>query len=737
MAEYSADAPLSASTNDKFHRWPFASRIAQVIASRTDPESIVIGINGAWGEGKTTVFNFIQEALLGCRQIVCFRFNPWRFPDENKLIRDFFQSLAEAVDAKLDRAHEKIGAFLGKYIAIPAGLAGAGDAVKAVGDILSTVELEKVKNRVEKVLRESGKRVVVLMDDIDRLDKNEIQTVFRLVKLVADFQNTAYVLAFDAEMVASALQERYSSHDPQAGRNFLEKIIQVPLDLPHIPGNALREFCLGLLQGVVNDSKTALSEDDVRDFVRGFDGGLLNRLQTPRMAKRYANILAFALPILKDEVHPVDLMLIEGIRVFYPVLYDRIRNNIDLFIPTRSGWTGSNDREVQRRQAIETALESVTEDERNGTLALLKQLFPMIAGTFGGVYYAEGTMARWTAERRVTSRTYFQRYFSYAIPEGQISDREIAAFLASLIANDDAINATELKRLVGTTNAAFVIGKLRAVADTLEVMAAEKLAFATVLVDESFPNPEQQWKFVGPFSQAAMLVSGLIGRVAFLAGQEEGCSLALACVEKAESVKFAEEMFRWIGFEKEHSDADQEPAGDSPPDRLALPQEDRKRIGGVLLGRIKNTLSDAGKISAIPPNELVRYLCVWAMLESQSETAKFVATLIDGDASYTLLILDGLRPIAWNMMTGIPRKSEFGRDEYNTLIRFADPALICQSLETPFGPYQMTEDYPRNFDEVSPAENLANQFFWIHNYVLKEAAEQRKSTELESKGELG
>ena len=110
-----ADAPLSASTNDKFHRWPFAKRVARVIASRTDLESIVIGINGAWGEGKTTVFNFIEEALMNIPHVVCFRFNPWRFPDENKLIRDFFQSLAGAVDKKLDKNHEKIGSFLSKY----------------------------------------------------------------------------------------------------------------------------------------------------------------------------------------------------------------------------------------------------------------------------------------------------------------------------------------------------------------------------------------------------------------------------------------------------------------------------------------------------------------------------------------------------------------------------------------------------------------------------------------------
>ena len=228
-AQYSADAPLRASINDRFQRWPFARRIARVIASRTDPESIVIGINGAWGEGKTTVFNFIEEELVNHPDVVCFRFNPWRFPEENKLIRDFFQSLAGAEYTRHLIANTRnLGSLINKYITIPFRFAGAGDAVEAVGNALSTVDLEELKGRVEAIITQAGKRVVVLMDDIDRLDKNEIQTVFRLVKLVADFQNTAYVLAFDAEMVASAFRNATAAAIPKPGETSWRKLFRCP-----------------------------------------------------------------------------------------------------------------------------------------------------------------------------------------------------------------------------------------------------------------------------------------------------------------------------------------------------------------------------------------------------------------------------------------------------------------------------------------------------------------------------
>ncbi len=79
------------------------------------------------------------------------------------------------------------------------------------------------------------------MDDIDRLDKQEVQAIFKLVKLSADFPFVSYVLAFDEEMVAAALAEKYGNLE--AGKKFLEKIIQVPLHLPPVRSEILRDLC--------------------------------------------------------------------------------------------------------------------------------------------------------------------------------------------------------------------------------------------------------------------------------------------------------------------------------------------------------------------------------------------------------------------------------------------------------------------------------------------------------------
>lgn len=205
-SRYAADAPISDAADDRFRRWPFAQRVAQTIISRVDPSSIVIGIYGAWGEGKTSVLNFIEQELgRHPSGVVCVRFNPWRFRDEATLLVSFFATLAEALGRSISSQKEKIGEMLQKYGELLAPLSisffglgvSPGKATAETGKLLSSVGLEDLKNRIEAILKEEKKRVVILMDDIDRLDKEEIQAVLRLVKLSGDFYYAAYVLAFD------------------------------------------------------------------------------------------------------------------------------------------------------------------------------------------------------------------------------------------------------------------------------------------------------------------------------------------------------------------------------------------------------------------------------------------------------------------------------------------------------------------------------------------------------------
>src|SRR4051794_17039671 len=95
--QYTDDAPIASKDGDRFNRWPFAERIANVIATRTDPSSLVLGLYGPWGDGKTSVLNMMAEALSSHEDVILVPFNPWHFEDEQQLIRAFFDTLAESL----------------------------------------------------------------------------------------------------------------------------------------------------------------------------------------------------------------------------------------------------------------------------------------------------------------------------------------------------------------------------------------------------------------------------------------------------------------------------------------------------------------------------------------------------------------------------------------------------------------------------------------------------------------
>ena len=283
---YSADNAIKNPDLDEFNRRDFSERIAQTIATRKESKSFVIGIYGKWGEGKTTVLNFIDGELKRHDNIVPLAFNPWLFPSEAELLVAFYSELAKAVGRSLSTRKEDAGKFVKDYVGALAGFLDKKEAVEKIGGFLSDVRLEELRDRIGSFLIGQKKSVVVLMDDIDRLDKNEIHAVFRLVKLSANLENVVYVLAFDRDVVEEALSERYVSKKENPGQNFLEKIVQVPINLPKVPKSDLRSFCYKQINKALHLNGIELSESDAQEFTRGFAVGIEIRLETPRMAIR-------------------------------------------------------------------------------------------------------------------------------------------------------------------------------------------------------------------------------------------------------------------------------------------------------------------------------------------------------------------------------------------------------------------------------------------------------------------
>ncbi len=230
---FASDRPVPDTAGDRLSRAGFAARLAGTLARRSDPSSLVVALYGKWGEGKTSVLQFVRSELDGEDGIVVVTFNPWRFTGQDALTVAFFQALASGLQRNLKKGRERIGEWVEKYgsalvpsIKVGEVEIGAGGAVAGLGQLVAAVSLEEARDRLAEILREEGKRVVVIIDDLDRLDRDELHAMFKLVKQSADFDYVSYLLAFDDEVVAGAIGQRYGGGGAPAGSEFLEKIVQ-------------------------------------------------------------------------------------------------------------------------------------------------------------------------------------------------------------------------------------------------------------------------------------------------------------------------------------------------------------------------------------------------------------------------------------------------------------------------------------------------------------------------------
>ena len=709
--KYSSDSPISTKQEDRFSRWRFAERVSQVISKRSDPSSIVLGLYGVWGDGKTSVLNFIEEALQDNENVICIKFNPWRFGTEEELLTGFFIDIADALDTKLINTEDKLKDILKKSASGVSAVTGIKGVGESLSSFISGPTIIELKNRIERELKEAKKRVLILVDDVDRLEKSEIHAIFRLVKLTADFKYTSYILAFDKDVVAASLQEKYSSSVKNAGEAFLEKIIQVPLYLPFLEKKVLREFCFQGVDEALSIAEIKLSDQQTQEFVRDFTYAFDDCLTTPRKAKLYGNTLMFSLPILRGEINPVDLMLIEGVRIFYPKLYEAIRDHKSYFTGTFSQSLYSNNEKEKETiiGLIDTSLDidTINAQEKEGCIELLNNMFPKLKSVYGNMSYDSNWHEKWNIGQRICSDNYFSRYFTYSIPRGDVSDQAVIDVVEACKVEDVGLikDKNPLAELLTSENSEPLIKKLRHKASSLNANESRSLAVAVAVQCDIYPNPETLHNWTVPFIQAAMLVSDLIQNIEI----DSRVGLACECINQANNTDFKLEVFRWL--KKEEKDK---------PEKDAFTEKQVSSIETCLGENISKYINSEIDITIVNPRSTPMLLYSINKYLGENFLGNYLNSVFVKDSGAIIRLLEAYTPTSWGMESGVSHKSDFERNEYNNLTNVVNPKVLLDAIEAFSGSLPSVEDeYPRDYDYKDRVV-LLKQFVWLHNYVESE-----------------
>ena len=296
---YLEDEPICKEKDDSLKRNNFSKKLAKSISNYLDinnqsengkpKPSLVIGLNGKWGYGKTSILNLLKEYYAVSKELykkenneecplIIFKFNPWIYSSHEHLVKIFFNELGNSIinSGKLSTIDKGKFKVLNKINGIKLTLDVKKTFFSSISFYANLIfpipipkpeykdidnseenkikELDNLKGALNDIFKEL--KILCIMDDIDRLTDKEIANIFKLVKETADFKNMVYLMSFDKDIITTALNNVQKGN----GSEYLNKIVNVPFDVPII-------------------TKKELKKEFLKEFVKEFETEFVNKFK--------------------------------------------------------------------------------------------------------------------------------------------------------------------------------------------------------------------------------------------------------------------------------------------------------------------------------------------------------------------------------------------------------------------------------------------------------------------------
>src|SRR3990167_5909684 len=444
---FDADRPIQKSEQDKLNRAIFSKYLARCILDHKDPESLVIGLTGGWGVGKTSAINLTLEELrkaagnmLDKEKPIILNFSPWSYSTQNQLIYSFFRRLSSTLRGSTNlKKADQIIYLLELYVSFFTHLP-VPKALRNKRSFWSKLfhrhkeefygwesgrDLTLIKAELNELLRQENIKIIVVIDNISRMMDVEIKQLFQIIKSMGDYVNTIYLLAFDKEQVIRAVNRI----DGEGGENYIEKLVQLPFEVPPITQQDLENILFDRLKDVI--AIVPESTWDREHWADIYYSSLKFFFKNCRDITRYVNTLSFRYPRIKEVVNPVDYFALTAIEVFSPAIYSGIRDNKDLFTDlVENVYVLDQDKSEKDKLRCEEILKYTEGVSREKMLDLLLRLFPRLHRIYQPnipIYHTE-TAAR--KSRRICSPDAFDTYFRLSMTTGFIPESEFKTILS-------------------------------------------------------------------------------------------------------------------------------------------------------------------------------------------------------------------------------------------------------------------------------------------------------------------
>lgn len=483
-----SDRPVETISEDKLSRSEFANAISEAVASWKGRESLVIAVQGPWGSGKSSIKNFILENLRSHpKNPRILEFTPWEWPQMENVNSAFFKELSKVVRREDKAKNSKdIAENLQKY-AIYLGILNVAESAKTfiptavvsltilgvaglanLADIkwlkytsigiglflaLTTLAREVLNNlstifqkrsesdtqtaaemhsELTENLRGIDFSIIVILDEIDRLNGKELISLLQLLKVNANFPNLVYLMFYDNQVIIKEI-EPFIKSDPEL---YMQKMIQLSFPVPIMSQMELWNIIGASLDEIFSSPSAAKrykSDEDLRvfyDLARYYFTDL-------RGAKRYLANLSFQVVLFDKtvfEVNPRDLMLLEVLRLFEPKIYSFVARSKKSFV----GYV--NEYEMKDNEDLVNGVIERDSSHPEYVREILQNQFPNRNLRKNDRFYGSNLPSTSYGEARICHPDIFSRYFQLQTSQEEISFSEIESVISTMDGLDEFLS---------------------------------------------------------------------------------------------------------------------------------------------------------------------------------------------------------------------------------------------------------------------------------------------------------
>ncbi|WP_318386265.1 P-loop NTPase fold protein [Enterobacter sp.] len=450
------DRAVNTPDEDRYGFTHIATQLAKAIKGIGREGSAVIGIEGAWGTGKTSLLNLLRTALDKQKEdkekTFVLNISPWLDGSDTPLVASLLLPVASIIAAEEEsrlspeelaglrqkksltrtartlmdytRATARHLAPVAQAAAIVPGVPDASGALKALSESRWLKEKEKttaeMRNEIAAKIEELDLSFIVLLDDLDRLEPAQAVEVIRLVKSVADFPRFRYLLCYDKAILTQAISQGLGIAD---GSLYLQKIVQISFGLPRPEAFVLRREFLEAAIRLFNDVNGFPPGPRVQRDLKSLADIYGGTLKTPREVQIALNALDFRYASMRDYVYFPDLCFLQLIRTTNPGLYGWVEEYLSerAVVEARDGRISTEEQKVLL-ESLQTHLSLYFPAEAHTGFAL-SQWVPGVSGglenlpikLFGKTSEQESVMM--TAGKRLGSQAYWRYYFAFSAPQ--------------------------------------------------------------------------------------------------------------------------------------------------------------------------------------------------------------------------------------------------------------------------------------------------------------------------------